>query len=49
MRRLITMARRHDPKDGTVDPVIEEQNPDEGKVSDVDDGGESAAAGSLDS
>lgn len=48
MRRF----NQHDPKAGlNQEPTVEEQNenPDEGKISDVDDGGESAAAGTLDS
>jgi hypothetical protein len=48
MRRFITLAKRRDPKEGPPEePVVEFDNPDEGKISDVDDGGESAAAGSL--
>jgi hypothetical protein len=41
----------HDPKEGPLqEPAVEEvnENVEEGKISDVDDGGESAAAGSLD-
>jgi hypothetical protein len=51
MKRFLTQGKRHDPKEGSQpDPVseVESDSPDEGKVSDVDDGGESAAAGSLD-
>jgi hypothetical protein len=51
MRRFITVAMRHDPKEGPKPEhvsEVESDSPDEGKVSDVDDGGESAAAGSLD-